>query len=166
MPGPPPKDPRTLQRRNKVSTRAVLSAAPQSGRPAAPKDGAEVARPPLAPELPVRPPEAPPWHVDTVTFWREVWASPMAAEFIAADVPGLLLVAQLMDRFNYGAVELAGEIRLQRQCFGLTPLDRRRLQWEIERGESAEKRRQRAPGGAAEQPKRANDPRRHLRAVK
>jgi hypothetical protein len=28
-------------------------------------------------------------------------------------------------------------LRLQRQLYGLTPLDRRRLQWEIERGEEA-----------------------------
>jgi hypothetical protein len=62
----------------------------------------------------------------------------MAAEFIAADVPGLVLVARLIDRFNYGDLSLAAEIRLQRQCFGLTPFDRRRLQWEIERGEAAE----------------------------
>jgi hypothetical protein len=51
-----------------------------------------------------------------------------------------MLVARLIDRFNYGEVNLAAEIRLQRQCFGLTPLDRRRLQWEIERAEAAERR--------------------------
>jgi hypothetical protein len=34
--------------------------------------------------------------------------------------------------------ELAGEIRLQRLCFGLSPIDRRRLQWDIDRGDEAE----------------------------
>jgi hypothetical protein len=87
----------------------------------------------------------------------------MASEFIAADVPGLLLVAQLVDRFNYGEVALAAEIRLQRQCFGLTPLDRRRLQWQIEKVSEAERRRTKrmpAPAGTA-----TRDPRRVLRAV-
>jgi len=89
----------------------------------------------------------------------------MAAEFIAADVPGLILVARLIDRFNYGDVSLAAEIRLQRQCFGLTPLDRRRLQWEIERAEAAERRRP-TGGRSAAQPTGVRDPRRTLRAVK
>ena len=35
------------------------------------------------------------------------------------------------------AAALANEIRLQRQCFGLTPIDRRRLEWEIEKAEGA-----------------------------
>jgi hypothetical protein len=87
----------------------------------------------------------------------------MAAEFIAADVPGLLLVAQLVDRFNYGEVSLAAEIRLQRQEFGLTPLCRRRLQWEIERAESAGRKRAVV---AAPAETGAKDPRRALRAVK
>jgi hypothetical protein len=120
----------------------------------------------VAPTLPARGPDELPWHTDTVGFWREVWASPMAAEFIAADVPGLVLVARLIDRFNYGDLSLAAEIRLQRQCFGLTPLDRRRLQWEIERGEAAEKRRRTLSTTPAVAPTGTRDPRRALRAVK
>lgn len=89
----------------------------------------------------------------------------MAPEFIATDIRGLVRVARLIDEFNYGNLALAAEIRLQGQCFGLTPLDRRRLQWEIERGESAEKRRQRqTPAAVAATGTR--DPRRTLRAVK
>jgi|ERR1051325_7309062 hypothetical protein len=154
MPGPPPKDPKLRQRTNRVSTSATLSIAP----PQADQE-------PLEHELPARGPSETPWHPDTLTFWNEVWASPMASEFIAADVPGLVLVARLIDRFNYGDVSLAAEIRLQRQCFGLTPLDRRRLQWEIARGEDAEKRRQRqTPPATAETGVR--DPRRTLKAVK
>ncbi len=33
--------------------------------------------------------------------------------------------------------QLAAEIRLQCQRFGLSPIDRRRLQWEVARGEEA-----------------------------
>lgn len=118
---------------------------------------------PERPELPARRADEMPWHPETLTFWREVWASPMAGEFIAADIPGLVIVARLVDKFNYGDVSLAAEIRLQRQCFGLTPLDRRRLQWEIERAEAAQRR----PSSAAlVQQTGTRDPRRTLRAVK
>jgi hypothetical protein len=130
VPGPPPKDPKLRQRTNRVTTHARLQIAPRKR-----------IRCRRRRNLPIRGEADVPWHPDTIGFWREVWASPMAAEFIAADVPGLVLVARLIDRFNYGDVSLAAEIRLQRQCFGLTPLDRRRLQWEIARGEEAEKRR-------------------------
>lgn len=87
----------------------------------------------------------------------------MAVEYLAADVPGLVLLADLVDRFNWGDATLAAEIRLQRQCFGLTPLDRRRLQWEIERAEQAQKRR---PAPGAKPAKRVGDPLRFLKAVK
>lgn len=63
----------------------------------------------------------------------------MAAEYDDSDVHGLYLLADLMDQYwQKPTTVLAAEIRLQRQCYGLTPIDRRRLQWEIERGESSE----------------------------
>lgn len=154
MPGPTPKDPKLRQRTNRVSTSATLQIAADPSDPAI-----------LAPDLPPRGSSESPWHPDTLGFWREVWASPMASEFIAADVPGLVLVARLIDKFNYGDVSLAAEIRLQRQCFGLTPLDRRRLQWEIARGEAAEKQRRHQAVPAVAQTG-VRDPRRTLRAVK
>lgn len=119
------------------------------------------------PNLPIRGPNEFAWHPETQKFWTEVWASPMAAEFIEADVPGLTLLAQLVDKFNYGDMGLAAEIRLQRQCFGLTPLDRRRLQWEVEKVTDAQERsaRRRSAQQAAT-PTGIRDPRRMLRAVK
>ena len=53
--------------------------------------------------------------------------------------------AMLVNRFwiTGGDKELAGEIRLQGQLFGLTPIDRRRLQWEVARAEEAEEQRKR-----------------------
>lgn len=152
--GPPPKDPKLRQRRNKAPVTAAKLVIGSDAQPAAEFGHA----------LPKRGADEPPWHPETLTFWKEVWASPMAAEFISADVPGLVLVARLVDKFNYGAIELAAEIRLQRQCFGLTPLDRRRLQWEIERVEAAERRRPTRPAGGLATGTR--DPRRTLRAVK
>jgi hypothetical protein len=62
----------------------------------------------------------------------------MAPEFERSDVHGLYLLAVLVDEFWLEpSQQLAAEIRLQRQCFGLTPIDRRRLQWEIDRGDEA-----------------------------
>lgn len=150
MPGPPPKDPRRRQRRNKVSTKAKLQLA-----------GADVID--IMPPLPERGKNEKPWHPRTVQFWKMVWSSPMAGEFLPADVPGLEHVAELEDLVNYGDHSVLSELRLQRQCFGLTPLDRRRLQWEIERGEAAEKRRVKS---TAPKPRRGKDPRSYLRAVK
>jgi hypothetical protein len=158
--GPPPKDPKLRQRRNRPPVTQATLRMPPVDPPADSQDPA-----PSAPQLPLRGPGETPWHPDTLTFWKEVWASPMAPEYIAADIPGLVIVARLIDKFNYGAVELAGEIRLQRQCFGLTPLDRRRLQWEIERAEAAERRRPNT-GVAMPAASGARDPRRNLRAVK
>jgi hypothetical protein len=96
----------------------------------------------------------------TIAWWNDVWRSPMAAEFVQADVHGLYRLAILVDRFwGTPTRDLAAEIRLQQAAYGLTPLDRRRLQWEIKRVE----------GDKTEQPTPARargDPRRALRAVK
>ena len=78
---------------------------------------------------------------------------------------GAYMLAALVDEFWHDPTnaKLAAEIRLQRQCYGLTPIDRRRLQWEIERAEDAQdrgKRRRPAP-----QPSRQSDPRSVLHAV-
>lgn len=148
--GPPPKNPRLRQRKNKTSTAATL-----------PMPKIDASKAIALRELPARGPGETPWHPDTLTFWREVWTSPMAGEFIAVDVPGLVILARLVDAFNLGAIGLAAEIRLQRQCFGLTPLDRRRLQWEIERTSAAQRRRPAVPTAGG-----VRDPRRNLRVVR
>lgn len=88
----------------------------------------------------------------------------MAGEYVDADVPGLVALMKLQDRFNYGDHATAAEIRLQRQCFGLTPMDRRRLQWEVGKVADAERRRPQAATPA--QPTRRNDPRKGLALVR
>ena len=125
MPGPLPKDPQLRQRRNKATTRTTLEATgPQRGR---------------APQLP----RGRAWRTETRRWWRSVWHSPMAAEYLDADVHGLFRLAVLVDEFwTEPTPKLAGEIRLQQQAFGLTPLDRRRLEWSIEQVEGASSRRQ------------------------
>lgn len=83
------------------------------------------------------------WRPETADWWRDVWSSPMAPEYDGSDVHGLIHLALLVDDFWCATsakerAALSSEIRLQRQCFGLTPIDRRRLQWEIDRGEEAD----------------------------
>lgn len=121
---PLPKNPATRQRRNKHSTARTLEGLP-----------ADAAVPAL--------PKGRRWRAETKSWWADVWASPMASEFVhgRADIHGLFVLAVLVDDFwSEPTTALAAEIRLQRQCFGLTPIDRRRLQWEIERGEEATER--------------------------
>jgi hypothetical protein len=158
MSGPLPKDPALRQRRNKSATAAKLTLAPS---------GVEV------PELPERLDEdgAPiEWHERTLAWWDDVWTSPMAPEFLKADWHGLFMLAELEDAFHdagiRGKIELAKEIRLQRAMFGLTPMDRRRLQWEVERTEAevdkGRRRRRSGSEGDADEVSRkraAKDPR-------
>lgn len=144
---PAPKHPSVRARRNKTSTAATLSLVHNV----------------VAPQLPER---DEPWRPETLAWWADTWASPMAPEFHKSDVHGLFLLAALVDDFwTSPSTALAAEIRLQRQCFGLTPMDRRRLQWEIERSEEAvdkgEKRRAAAPKPRAG----TADPRVALRSV-
>jgi hypothetical protein len=87
----------------------------------------------------------------------------MAAEFVQADIHGLYILAELEDAFwREPTIALAAEIRLQRTAFGLTPIDRRRLQWEIESG-SAVKQSSSPPSPRALS---KGDPRQVLRMVR
>lgn len=126
MPALPKHNP---ARRNKSATRATLT-----------RDH-DVKMPPL-PERVVGTddgPEVTDWREQTLAWWADIWASPMAPEFEISDIHGLYLLAILVDDFwRNPSTALAAEIRLQRQAFGLTPIDRRRLQWEIERVDEAQ----------------------------
>jgi hypothetical protein len=150
------KSPDERARRNKASTRATL---PASG------SGKE------APALPTRyvgcvefgcgphcrkGKHALTWHPLTVAFWKVTWASPMATQYEDADVPGLYRLAVLIDQFwTNPAPTLGAEIRLEQQPYGLTPLDRKRLEWQIEQTTAAQKR-HKAP---VKLPKPGDDPR-------
>lgn len=119
-----------------------------------------------APKLP---PGTREWHPLTVEWWNDLWASPMAGEYHESDRHALFILAALVDAFwQFPTKELAAEIRLQRQAFGLTPYDRRRLEWTIETAAEAQdrgkQRRQRQAQGA-KQPDKASDPRQNLHAV-
>ena len=65
----------------------------------------------------------------------------MAEEYLRADEHALYRLAVLIDDYwTKPTAVLAGEIRLEQQAFGLTPLDRRRLEWSIEQVQAAQSR--------------------------
>jgi hypothetical protein len=85
----------------------------------------------------------------------------MAEQYMEADKHALYRLAVLVDAFwREPAKDLAAEIRLEQQAFGLTPIDRRRLQWTVEQEEA--KRRSRQPAAAESH---AEDPRELLKVV-
>ena len=147
MPGPQPKHPSTRARRNKTTTNAVLTAEHDVQRPPLPK-GVE-------------------WHPMTLAWWRDIWSSPMAPEFLKSDIHGLFQLALLTNDYWTAAtasqrIAIAAEMRQQGQRYGLSPIDRRRLQWEVEKVEDAQHRGQqrRGSGQPAPQPKpQGEDPR-------
>lgn len=143
MPGPPPKHPSDRRRRNRVQTVEL------------PADGSGLE----APELPGAD-DLLEW---TRNYWTGLWASPMAVVWEPMDVPALIRLARLQDRQMRGegtSTEL-GEIRNLEDRFGLSPMARKRLQWEISRASSESKQGTRAarPAGASSPAKR------RLRAV-
>lgn len=145
------KDPSVRARQNKASTAAKLAA----GSPLAKRD-----RPSL--------PQGREWHPMTTAWWEDLWASPMAGEYHESDRHGLFILAALVDAFwDIPSKELAAEIRLQRQAFGLTPYDRRRLEWTIESADEAKDRgrQRRARQAPVVKTNAAADPRSVLRAV-
>lgn len=126
----------------------------------------------LATDLKVPRPDLPPryndegekveWRPQTLAWWEDLWDAPMAAEYHPSDKHALFVLATLMDEFwAFPSPKLASEIRLQRQAFGLTPYDRRRLEWTIETAEDAKERGTRRRSGAAtsKQPDEGDDPR-------
>jgi hypothetical protein len=123
MPGPLPKDPRIRQRRHKKSTRATL---PAEANPLERK-----------PNMPAHPFGAE-WHVMARRFWDDTWASPVAAEFLRVDAHGIFRLLVLVDDFwKNPTVALSREIRLMGQCYGLSPIDRRRLEYSVASTEEA-----------------------------
>lgn len=150
MPGRTPKPAALRERRNRKSTAADLVAPDKPIKRSLPKI------------------EGRRWLKQTREWWARVWASPMAGEYLETDADGLGRLAMLVDDFHAAdsphlRKELMVEIRLQEARFGLSPVDRARLHWEVAKGEEAEKRRRKP--GKPKRPARAKDPRAVIRAV-
>lgn len=114
MPGPPPKP--ASQRRRRNAAPAVV-------------------------RLPAdQPLQAPPLPVAKASkamreWWRMAWASPMAHAWLEADVPGLARLASLLELTRgteQAPLTVLSEVRALEDRYGLSPMARRRLQWEIE----------------------------------
>jgi hypothetical protein len=144
--GPAPKPAHLRQRTNKKAGATVLQMS----------SGANAGEVPAIPN-----PDARTWHELTLRGWENAWNSPMAAQWLTTDVDALGRLALMWDEF-YKAPDskVLAEIRLQEQRFGLSPLDRSRLQWEVAKGQEAERK------VAQQKTKRpAGDPRSILMAV-
>jgi len=143
--GPAPKPSNLRQRRNK-KTGATTLPAPETK----PQGQAEKIKIPT-----LQNPDKRKFHRLTRAWWKRVWSSPMASEFLPTDIDGLARLAILVDEYykhpeGKKGKELLGEIRLQEARFGLSPVDRSRLQWEVAKGEEAERKRR--------PPQRQHDP--------
>lgn len=153
MPGPAPKRASARQRRNRTSTSATIEA-PSVAKVALPRDRVSSitceqchlaswkhTRATFEKED-VEPHDYEPrmldWRPATLAWWDTIWASPIAGEWVDADVPGLLMLAVLVDEFaTTGSREVHAELRMASREFGLSPLSRRTLQWEVKRVEAA-----------------------------
>jgi len=150
MPGPTPKHPSTRARKNRTSTNAILT------------EEHDVKRPPL--------PKGVEWHPMTLAWWRDIWASPMAPEFLKADIHGLFQLALLNNDYWLAEtpsqrIAIAAEMRQQGQRYGLSPIDRRRLQWEVEKVEDAQARGAQRRQPPRPQPQQGVDPRKAALSV-
>lgn len=145
--GPAPKPAHLRQRANKKSTHATIEALPADS------------------EIPTIPnPDGREWHALTLQAWEHAWRSPMASQWLETDRDALGRLALLWDQFyNRPGAGVMAEIRLQEQRYGLSPLDRSRLQWEVNRGDEAERERQRRTHPPTMS---VGDPRKLLKAVK
>lgn len=122
MSGPPPKPAHLRQRTNRKAGSALLEA------PARPR------------VVQIPNPDDREWHPLTLKAWTHAWASPMASQWLDTDVDAMGRLALLWDELYKGDTRAMAEIRLQEQRFGLSPLDRSRLQWEVSRAEEADRR--------------------------
>jgi len=154
MASPIPKPAALRQRRNKTTTVAHLpSEAETEGRKAPPLHKRE---------------DGEKWHPRVLEWWRSIWRSPMSGEFLDADMRGGLYLLADLHQLRWVAtsrtalIEAAKEIRLQEVRFGLSPIDRRRLQWEVARGEEAERK---TTSRKKATPAPADDPRAALKVV-
>lgn len=163
MPGPAPKPAHLRQRRNKVTTRSKLPA-PAAGK-----------RKGRRPKLPARGKGRGRWNPRVVAWWNDVWDSPMAAEYLTVHRHGLEALAELRQLLYAEddprrVVAIHAELRQSQRDYGLTPMDLRRLQWEIRRQVDADDA---AQGDAEPKPpprpprrgKSKEDPRALLRVV-
>ena len=86
------------------------------------------------------------WPVAVQEWWSTIWQSPMSAEFLDSDHPQLYLAAFYLAQAVDPALKMSERLAAGRQHegliknFGLSPMARRSLQWEIEKVSEAQER--------------------------
>ncbi|WIC89623.1 terminase small subunit [Rhodococcus phage Apiary] len=165
MPGPTPSNPETRQRRNKVAGAAKLSLVVNHEVPPMPP-AADWLVAPMGIDDTDHPTE---WSQAVKDWWEDIWSSPMSNEYHDADVHGLYLACFYLQQTLNPYLKMSDRLNASKSYenavknFGLTPLSRRSLQWEIERADQAQaqgqKRRARSSGEEAPKPALVEDPR-------
>jgi hypothetical protein len=113
--GPAPKPAATRVRRNRSSGARTF----------------ELDTSPGVPALPDR------YDQRTRSWWEAVKSSPMREEYTSSDWQGLLAVAALLELWwNTADPKALAEWRVQCREYGLTPIARRSLAWEIRRADT------------------------------
>lgn len=142
--GPPAKDPSTRARGNKTSTRATLMVVDNPEIPPMP-DPADYVSSGFLPGTDGY--EEPAWFPAVIAWWDAIWSSPMSSEFSEeSDKHGLYLGCALLQESinprNKITEKMAALTKFEAvvRNYGLNPMARRALQWEIDRGDSADKR--------------------------
>lgn len=88
----------------------------------------------------------PDWNPAVVEWWESIWTSPMASEFVDADIHGLymgcvFLHESLNPFYKLGDRTSAfGKFEGVQKAYGLTPSARESLRWTISQGAAAQKR--------------------------
>lgn len=78
------------------------------------------------------------WHPLALKTWLDIWQSPMASQFVDADIPGIFRIIVLTQAFmKTPTTNISAEIRQLSFSYGLSPMDRRRLQWTIVKADEA-----------------------------
>lgn len=162
MPGPTAKDPETRQRTNKSSTKALLKLVVDHDVPPMPpaedwlvsiftmpevdgrtKEGKEAKASAEQYELDDEQSVAV-WNPAVERWWSDIWSSPMSNEFHDADVHGLYLACFYLQQTLNPLLKMGDRLNASKSYeaavknFGLTPMSRRALQWEIEKVDAAQ----------------------------
>lgn len=138
--GVPPKPDSVRRRRNVATSAAVLPSQAEMRRRFRGRRGTKL---PKHLVLPPRP-DGEPWQQRTLDWWQETVTSPMATQYLDADLHGLYMAFALIDEFyvelassrrargHIGRLTmLAVEVRQQVARFGITPRDRLSLHWGV-----------------------------------
>lgn len=128
---PAPKPAHLRQRRNRYANSTTIEAAPAQ-KPAL--DSVDLGVDLLGENLA--------WHPEARRAWDTWWSSPIASEWVDADVPGLIETIRLVNDFWTEPKadtrrSLRAEVRMSLREYGLSSLGRLQLRWELKRLDEA-----------------------------